>query len=817
MYPLPHQSEIGGERFAVAGPFQLKGLPASEAFTQQVLQEVAPRGSGLGPRLQVTRPAKADARLQRSEAYKLRLTPTQITIEAYDDRSVFYAVQTLRQLAQQDASGRVTLPTGTISDFPDVAARGTVEGFYGEPWSHQDRLEQLRFYGKLKLNTYIYGPKDDPYHTSPNWRKPYPEAEARQLAELVQEARRNKVDFVWAIHPGQDIRWNQADSSAILAKFGMMYDLGVRSFAVFFDDISGAGTDARMQAKLLNFVQQRFVRAKKDVAPLIMCPTEYNKSWANKTPGTYLDILGQQLDPAIRVMWTGNKVVDDITTEGLEWVNRRIRRPAFVWWNFPVSDYVRDHLLMGPAYGLDPQAAPHMSGFVSNPMDKAEASKPAIFSVALYSWNMQAYKPEQAWEAASRYIMPGAAEAFQLFSAHNSDPGPNGHRYRRDESAELQSYLRTFQEAYGKGQYAPEAGQRLQQEFQRIAQAPAAIRQHGGNARLLEQLAPWLRQFELLGRAGQHALAVAEARAAGNPTTTWAAYLPLAAALDSMATVNATLNQNPHQPGVKTGSLVLMPFVEEILAQSGAYLLGYNPALAGGPSPETSTPYRQSQKLGNQPLLHTNQALAYAPMLEVAYLDSSEYLGFKPAAALQVTALHYNLGGDKLPAWAALEASRDGNTWEPLTPPQPRGKGSVPVTDPALRYVRLRNASGKRQNFQLKELRLQVQPAKGAGEAVFACDGSVSTYQALTEQQPTAVALPQALQGAALAVLAKTNGATLTISGTRKGRPQMLYRGTGDYIQLSAKRLKNVSALTFSVRGSQAARIYELIRQQPPS
>ena len=52
--------------------------------------------------------------------------------------------------------------------------------------------------------------------------------------------------------------------------------------------------------------------------------------------------------------------------------------PSYVWWNFPVSDYCRDHLLMGPSYGLDPNVAHAMSGFVANPMERAEASKVAF-------------------------------------------------------------------------------------------------------------------------------------------------------------------------------------------------------------------------------------------------------------------------------------------------------------------------------------------------------------------------------------------------------------------------------------------------------
>ena len=79
------------------------------------------------------------------------------------------------------------------------------------PWFHQARLSLIDYYGKNKMNTYLYGPKDNPYHSCPNWRLPYPEKEAKNISELVQACRRNRVDFVWAIHPGQDIKWNEED------------------------------------------------------------------------------------------------------------------------------------------------------------------------------------------------------------------------------------------------------------------------------------------------------------------------------------------------------------------------------------------------------------------------------------------------------------------------------------------------------------------------------------------------------------------------------------------------------------------------------
>ena len=59
----------------------------------------------------------------------------------------------------------------------------------------------------------------------------------------------------------------------VIKKFEMMYKLGVRSFAVFFDDIVGEGKRGDMQALLLNKINDEFVKVKKDVTPLVMCPT----------------------------------------------------------------------------------------------------------------------------------------------------------------------------------------------------------------------------------------------------------------------------------------------------------------------------------------------------------------------------------------------------------------------------------------------------------------------------------------------------------------------------------------------------------------
>lgn len=205
-----------------------------------------------------------------------------ILIEGKDGDGTFYGVQTLTQLAEKE-DGALKVREAKIEDEPTMSVRGSIEGFYGTPWTHQDRLDQIRFYGDHKLNTYIYAPKDDIYHRE-KWRDPYPEAEMAKMKELVKTAEENKVDFVFSLSPGNDIKFTgataESDYQALIHKCELMYDMGVRSYAIFFDDISNK--QGKEQAEFLNRVNREFIQAKGDITPLITVPTEYDSNAMSK-------------------------------------------------------------------------------------------------------------------------------------------------------------------------------------------------------------------------------------------------------------------------------------------------------------------------------------------------------------------------------------------------------------------------------------------------------------------------------------------------------------------------------------------------------
>lgn len=567
LQPPPQQMIVLDKSVDLPSTYQVNGESEANPYAIKVLKKLfADKQPGKnGIRINIGE--KGDKSVHKythlipkyDEGYYLSINEKEIVLAGNDERGTYYALQTLAQLLKDGK-----LPEVEIKDYPSIRYRGVVEGFYGTPWSHQARIKQLKFYGENKMNTYIYGPKDDPYHSAPNWRLPYPEKEAAQLQELVTVANDNEVDFVWAIHPGQDIKWNQEDRDFLIAKFEKMYQLGIRSFAVFFDDISGEGTNPQKQAELLNYIDENFVQTKPDVTPLIMCPTEYNKSWANPD-GNYLTTLGDNLNPSIQIMWTGDRVVSDITRDGIDWINERIKRPAYIWWNFPVSDYVRDHLLLGPVYGNDTTIAKQMSGFVTNPMEHAEASKIAIYGVASYAWNPTKYDTWRTWKEAIRTILPNAAEELECFAIHNSDLGINGHKYRREESQDIQPAAERFLESYTKnGEYDKADFETLLNIFERMIESSDILLVDTENKPLIQEITPWLYQFRLLAETGQEVFKMVESQKAHSCFLR--KYKHVKALQQQMFDIDQTYNQNPYQPGVKTATKVIKPLIDQTFA-----------------------------------------------------------------------------------------------------------------------------------------------------------------------------------------------------------------------------------------------------------
>ena len=88
----------------------------------------------------------------------------------------------------------------------------------------------MEFYGRQKLNTYMYSPKNDPLLRE-EWRQQYTGRQLEELSELIQSAARNHVRFVYALSPGLDICYSdRADLESALGKLQALRELGVKTF-----------------------------------------------------------------------------------------------------------------------------------------------------------------------------------------------------------------------------------------------------------------------------------------------------------------------------------------------------------------------------------------------------------------------------------------------------------------------------------------------------------------------------------------------------------------------------------------------------------
>uniref|UniRef100_A0A8C8FMZ9 protein O-GlcNAcase n=1 Tax=Oncorhynchus tshawytscha TaxID=74940 RepID=A0A8C8FMZ9_ONCTS len=259
---------------------------------------------------------------------------------------------------------------------------GVVEGFYGRPWSMEQRKVLFQWMQRWELNTYLYGPKDDLKHRL-LWREVYSPEEEGQLRTLIVESEKRGLRFVYSLSPGQDIVFSSAcDLSLLKRKLRQVSKLGCQAFAILFDDIDHSLCQADSQA-FSSFahaqvsVANEIYRFLGEPPVFLFCPTEYCGSLCSpsvsKSP--YLMTVGEDLLPNISIIWTGSKVISrELSVEGLSEVQSVLQRPPLVWDNLHANDYDSRRLFLGPFKGRYPQLATQLRGLLLNPNCEFEAN-----------------------------------------------------------------------------------------------------------------------------------------------------------------------------------------------------------------------------------------------------------------------------------------------------------------------------------------------------------------------------------------------------------------------------------------------------------
>ncbi|XP_034754803.1 protein O-GlcNAcase isoform X1 [Etheostoma cragini] len=280
---------------------------------------------------------------------------------------------------------------------------GVVEGFYGRPWTMEQRKELFTRQEKWGLNTYLYAPKDDYKHRM-FWRELYSVEEAEQLMTLIGAAKEHGIEFIYAISPGLDITFsNQKEVSALKRKLDQVTHFGCKSFALLFDDIDQNmcpadkevfSSFAHAQVSITNEIYQYLGEPE----TFLFCPTEYCGTFCypNVPQSPYLHTVGEKLLPDIEVLWTGPKVVSkDITVESIEEVSKILRRAPVIWDNIHANDYDQKRLFLGPYKGRSTELIPRLKGVLTNPNCEFESNFVAIHTLATwYKSNMNGVRKD---------------------------------------------------------------------------------------------------------------------------------------------------------------------------------------------------------------------------------------------------------------------------------------------------------------------------------------------------------------------------------------------------------------------------------------
>ena len=304
-----------------------------------------------------------------------------------------------------------------------IPLRGIVEGFYGTPWTFEDRADLIKFSKEHHLNAYIYAPKDDPYHRD-KWRDPYPNDKITELKNLISLSKENRVRFIFAVSPGLDLNYygdeGAQDFNALILKLDSLYEIGCRDFAIFFDDINAQSDSGKNQAIFLNNLQDELNLKYSDINPLITVPTEYWRTSMVDQQGNikqYTRDFSNYLNKDIIVLYTGEEVVGDgISDEQFKKATEIYQRDLGIWWNYPVNDFLSTKLALGP---IEKLPTSNVNSIFYNPMEQVQLSKIALATGAEYALSPDNYNADDSWNRVIEEQFEELSSAMKVFAIHS--------------------------------------------------------------------------------------------------------------------------------------------------------------------------------------------------------------------------------------------------------------------------------------------------------------------------------------------------------------------------------------------------------------
>lgn len=718
---------------------------------------------------------------EKRDAYLFAVGENQITIVGKDTDAAFYAMASLKMILEQSAEK--TIRQLQMEDYAVGQYRGFIEGYYGMPWSVEDRISLMNFGGDFKMNTYIFAPKDDPYHNT-NWRDPYPEEKLKDIERMVNAGAASKCRFVWAIHPFMHdaITTANYDQSVedIKTKFQQLYDVGVRQFVISADD---ASSSVQIHANLCRDMSQ-WVQEHEGTYNLVFVPQVYCSAavgwsyWGGSTVQQYFSYFKDLTD--VDIMWTGEYVCHPVTQQTLDNFKEKSGKEAFMWLNWPVNDVNHSRLVMGPAENciLNTGGVTGFMGIVTNPLEQAEASKTALFAIADYAWNTEDFDCEKSWEDSFQYIDPGAPEALHELCKHMTNPQPGGITGMA-ESKEIQPFVTAFQSAYTAGSDLTESGTALAAEFEKIVNAANEFQTNGTNVNLKDEMKPWVDALRGVSEAGLNYVKTAMALQKNDKTEAIKTYIK--------GTIADNISKNCVAPQLngtimaESGAKVLIPFVSSMgtsLKADMEEVLKHNfgNSTAEGDAPSANITVIQNGLGG---IYESNDVDRIIDGKDDTYAwfnqaqTANAYVGLDLGDIYRVNTVRIRQGKDDTHtdkfANAILEYSIDGSNYTEIETIVNQNNIDRDYTDDSIvaRYIRIRTPAAANNWYAIRDFSVTTGPAM---------------YEAYTNASSLADMQARILRGEA-SLVTEEGGKDITLKA-------------GEYIGIQLPRIREVTSVT---------------------
>lgn len=603
-----------------------------------------------------------------------------ITVLGKDTDAAFYGLTSLYHVFTQMDS--YTIQEFHVEDWADVASRGFIEGYYGNPWSTDDRANLMTWGGYYKLNSYFYAPKDDPKHNA-KWRELYTQEELNtKIKPLAEAGNASKCRFVFALHPfmNNPVRFNseenyQADLKTVQDKFAQVIEVGVRQIAILADDAGHVGNDNYIRfledmTEWLKEMQKTYTDLK---LTLPFCTQEY-MGWGES--------YYAQFPENVQIVMTGGKVWGEVSDNFTSAFTNKVGRGPYMWINWPCTDNSKKHLIMGGyadflQIGVNPD---NIQGIVLNPMQQSEPSKVAIFGNACYSWNIWESQEEadKAWDASfacvdhNTVIPNDASNALRELSKHMINQAMDGRVRVLQESVELKPILNSFKEKLAAGTATVDDVDTVMAEFVKLQQAAQTYRAKAGDQNLKGQIIYWLDCWDDTTAAAIAYLNGVKAVLAGDTSSILKYNTEGKTAFDSSK--NHPFWYLDHNEYAEVGVQHIVPFIKTVgnyVSQYAETAMDPSKVVATFVTNRTDNPVNGTEKAldGDDSTFVSYQATREKPNSEagVEGMPTSykgDYVGVTYNKAINIQNIRFLLGTGKNHFEASkLQYTKDGKEW----------------------------------------------------------------------------------------------------------------------------------------------------------